>query len=52
VARADVAVALGFGLVALAFAYPARSGFLGRRRGLLLLVLYAVYLAALIQGQT
>ena len=48
----EVAIALAFGVVALAFAYPARSGFLDRRRGLLLLVLYAVYLAALIQRQT
>ena len=52
VAWGDVAITLAFGVVALAFAYPARSGFLGRRRGLLLLVLYAVYLAALIQRQT
>nr|MDP2191400.1 sodium:calcium antiporter [Rhodoferax sp.] len=47
----EVAIALVFGLVALVFAYPTRKGFIGRRRGVLLLVLYAVYLATLLQRQ-
>ena len=47
----EVAIALAFGLVALVFAYPTRKGFIERRRGVLLLVLYAVYLATLLQRQ-
>jgi cation:H+ antiporter len=47
----EVAVALVFGLVALVFAYPTRTGFIERRRGVLLLVLYAVYLATILQRQ-
>ena len=47
----EVAIALVFGLVALVFAYPTRKGFIGRRRGVLLLVLYAVYLATILQHQ-
>ena len=45
----EVAIALVFGLVALVFAYPTRKGFIGRRRGVLLLVLYVVYLATILQ---
>lgn len=45
----EVAIALVFGLVALVFAYPTRKGFIGRRRGVLLLMLYAVYLATILQ---
>jgi cation:H+ antiporter len=45
----EVAVALVFGSVALAFTYPTRSGLIERRRGALLLVLYAVYLATILQ---
>lgn len=47
----EIAVALVFGLLVLAFTYPARQGFIARRRGVLLLVLYGVYLAAILQGQ-
>jgi cation:H+ antiporter len=49
VAWQEVAIALVFGFVALVFSYPARNGFIGRRRGVLLLVLYAAYLAAIVQ---
>jgi len=35
--------------VALVFAYPTRKGFIERRRGVLLLMLYAVYLATILQ---
>ena len=45
----DVAGALVFGLVALACAYPPRSGFIERRRGVLLLVIYAAYLPIVLQ---
>ena len=45
----EVAIALAFGLVALVFAYPTRKGFIERRRGVLLLMLYAVYLATILQ---
>jgi cation:H+ antiporter len=51
VAWREVAIALVFGFVALVFAYPTRAGFIERRRGVLLLVLYAVYLATLLQRQ-
>ena len=45
----EVAIALVFGLVALVFAYPTRKGFIERRRGVLLLILYVVYLATILQ---
>ena len=45
----EVAIALVFGLVALVFAYPTRKGFIERRRGILLLVLYVVYLATILR---
>jgi cation:H+ antiporter len=47
----EVAVTLVFGLVAVVCTYPTRSGFIERRRGVLLLVLYAVYLATILQRQ-
>jgi cation:H+ antiporter len=49
--RREVAVTLAFGVVALMFTYPTRQGFIGRRRGILLLMLYAVYLATIFQRQ-
>ena len=49
VAWRGVAIALIFGLVALVFTYPPRTGFIERRRGVLLLVLYTIYLAVIIQ---
>lgn len=45
----EVTIALGFGLVALACALPTRHGFIERRRGGLLLLIYATYLAAILQ---
>lgn len=45
----DVAVVLVVGLLAVAFVYPARNGSISRRRGVLLLVLYGMYLTAVIQ---
>lgn len=51
VAWREVAITLVFGLVALVFTYPTRKGFIERRRGVLLLVLYAVYLATILQRQ-
>jgi cation:H+ antiporter len=47
----EVAVTLVFGLLALAFTYPTRGGFIGRRRGIILLLLYAIYLITIIQLQ-
>ncbi|HXV49695.1 MAG TPA: sodium:calcium antiporter [Candidatus Binatia bacterium] len=45
----EVAVALVFGLVTVAFTLPTRRGFIERRRGVLLLALYAAYLTAVLQ---
>lgn len=50
VGRAESAVALGVGAAAIALTYPGGSGLIGRLRGALLLALYAVYVAALLQG--
>lgn len=47
VAWREVAVALLFGVVAVAVTYPGGSGFIERGRGVLLLVLYVAYLAAI-----
>jgi cation:H+ antiporter len=44
-----VAVALVVGLLAVVFIFPTRRGFIERRRGVLLLVLYAVYLVTILQ---
>lgn len=49
VAWREVAITLVFGLVSMAFTYPTRKGFIERRRGALLLVLYAAYLATIFQ---
>ncbi|HSW39473.1 MAG TPA: calcium/sodium antiporter [Acidobacteriota bacterium] len=45
----EVTVALGFGILVLVCTYPTRGGFIGRWRGFLLLGLYAVYLATILQ---
>jgi len=44
----DVVLALACGLFAIVFTYPTRGGLIQRSRGVLLLVLYAIYLAAII----
>jgi cation:H+ antiporter len=49
VAWREVAITLLFGLVALLVTYPTRKGFIERRRGVLLLVLYAVYLGTILR---
>ncbi len=46
----DVAPVLVLGLLAVALTYPPRSGVIDRRRGLMLLAVYAVYLVAVLQG--
>ena len=51
IAWREVFITLVFGLVSLAITYPTRKGFIERRRGFLLLLLYGVYLAALFQRQ-
>lgn len=51
VAWYEVAITLMFGLVALVFTYPTRTGFIKRRQGILLLVLYATYLIIILQYQ-
>jgi cation:H+ antiporter len=45
----EVAVALVLGFVAVALTFPTRAGFIERRSGVLLLVLYAVYLTTILQ---
>lgn len=45
----EVAVTLVFGIMAVMLTYPTRGGFIERRRGVLLLVLYGVYLATILQ---
>jgi cation:H+ antiporter len=45
----EVAVALGFGLLAVALVFPGRSGFIHRWRSFLLLALYAAYTVLIIQ---
>lgn len=47
----EVAVTLAFGLIALVFTYPTRQGFIGKRRGIILLLLYVAYLTTIIQLQ-
>ncbi len=44
----ELLVALSCGVVAVLFSYPPRSGFITRRRGVLLLLLYALYLALIL----
>lgn len=48
----EVALTLLVGLVALMLCYPGRNGFIRRRRGLLLLALYALYLGLLLSPAT
>lgn len=48
----SMAVTLAFGIVAVVFTYPSRNGVIERRRGVLLLVLYAAYLTTLLQRTT
>lgn len=45
VTRGEASVALGFGVAVLLAAYPGKRGIIGRTRGVLLLLLYAAYLA-------
>ncbi len=47
----ELAVALTFGLVVLFPVFPSRGGMIGRRRGVILLVLYFVYLGIILQSQ-
>jgi cation:H+ antiporter len=48
----EVVVALACGLLAVLLTFPPREGFIERRRGALLLVLFVVYLAAMFQNIT
>jgi cation:H+ antiporter len=45
----EIVAALGFGLVVVALSFPRRSGLIERRRGVLLLALYAAYVVTLLQ---
>jgi cation:H+ antiporter len=45
----EVAVALVLGFVAVALTFPTGAGFIERKRGVLLLVLYAIYLTTILQ---
>jgi cation:H+ antiporter len=49
VAWQEVTITLVFGILALVFIYPTRTGFIERKRGVLLLVLFVVYLATILQ---
>ena len=44
-----VFAALVFGVVAVACSYPARDGFIERRRGFILVVLYIAYVTTVLQ---
>jgi cation:H+ antiporter len=46
----EVFTALVFGVIAVACSYPPSGGFIERRRGVLLLALYAIYLATVLQA--
>ncbi|MGZ8191125.1 MAG: sodium:calcium antiporter [Methylococcaceae bacterium] len=52
VAWNEIAITLAIGLLALVFTYPTRKGYIQRSRGALLLTLYVVYLAAILQSQS
>ena len=45
----EVAIALVFGIVTVALIWPARSGYIERGRGVLLLALYIVYVVTIFQ---
>jgi len=45
----EVSVVLVMGIVSVACILPSRSGFIGRRRGIILLLLYTIYLVVIIQ---
>jgi len=45
----EIAIALVFGVVALALTFPTGRGYIDRRRGVILLALYVVYLATILQ---
>lgn len=47
----EIAVTLGFGVLAMAFIFPTRGGNIERARGALLLALYGAYLATILQGR-
>ena len=46
----EVAATLIFGILAVAFVFPPRNGFIERRRGALLLVLYVCYAVTVLKG--
>jgi cation:H+ antiporter len=45
----EIGVGLGFGVITAAFAFPARSGVIGRARGAILIVLYVAYVVTILQ---
>lgn len=45
----ETAISLLFGILAVGFALPGRAGMIGRRRGLLLLALYAAYVYTVVR---
>lgn len=46
----SVRVALAFGLVAVMLTLPGKSGYIGRGRGMLLVLLYVAYVVAVVRG--
>lgn len=49
VSLSQIVVALTFGVLALALVFPPSSGIIGRSRGVMLLVVYLIYLAIILQ---
>jgi cation:H+ antiporter len=45
-----VAPALMFGMIVVAMSFPTRDGMIGRRRGVLLIALYVIYVSTILQG--
>ncbi len=45
----EIAVGLGFGLITVALTFPIGEGVIGRRRGVMLLVLYLAYVVTILQ---
>lgn len=46
----ELAIGLGFGAITVLLTYPAKTGVIARRRGLLLLILYVAYVVTILQS--
>lgn len=45
----ELAIGLGFGVMTIALTFPGRGGMIGRRRGMMLLILYLAYTLTILQ---